>query len=66
MEKINIALVGYGNVGRGVEEALKLNAETELVAVLTRRPEQVRKAMLDIPSGYLSPHSAETLRKSFM
>ena len=25
MEKINIALVGYGNVGRGVEGALKLN-----------------------------------------
>jgi len=55
-------------VGRGVEEALKLklNADTELVAVLTRRPEQVRKAMLDIPPGYLSPHSAEILRKSFM
>ncbi|OEU57747.1 MAG: hypothetical protein BA871_12325 [Desulfuromonadales bacterium C00003096] len=61
-------MVGYGNVGRGVEEALKLklNADTELVAVLTRRPEQVRKAMLDIPPGYLSPHSAEILRKSFM
>ena len=123
METINIALVGYGNVGRGVEEALKLklklNADTELVAVLTRRPEQVRKefvltsgvtgegnkqileyqcqlesnpeftanvlvacaraafrlckdgrkgafTMLDIPPGYLSPHSAEILRKSFM
>jgi len=45
LEKINIALVGYGNVGRGVEEALKLNADTELVAVLTRRPEQVRKEL---------------------
>ncbi|RCV63557.1 diaminopimelate dehydrogenase [Methanophagales archaeon] len=49
MEKINIALVGYGNVGRGVEEALKLNADTELVAVLTRRPEQVRKELNDLP-----------------
>ena len=49
MEKINIALVGYGNVGRGVEEALKLNADTELVAVLTRRPEQVRKELKDVP-----------------
>ena len=27
MEKINIALVGYGNVGRGVEEATKLKIE---------------------------------------
>ncbi|KAF5415119.1 MAG: hypothetical protein C5S38_04295 [Candidatus Methanophagaceae archaeon] len=49
MEKINIALVGYGNVGRGVEEALKLNADTELVAVLTRRPEQVRNELNDVP-----------------
>ncbi|MFV9678002.1 MAG: diaminopimelate dehydrogenase, partial [Methanosarcinales archaeon] len=49
MAKINIALVGYGNVGRGVEEALKLNADTELVAVLTRRPEQVRKELKDVP-----------------
>jgi len=49
MEKINIALVGYGNVGRGVGEALKLNTDTELVAVLTRRPEQVRKELKDVP-----------------
>jgi len=49
LEKINIALVGYGNVGRGVEEALKLNADTELVAVLTRRPEQVRNELNDVP-----------------
>jgi len=35
-------------VGRGVEEALKLNVDTELVAVLTRRPEQVRKELKDV------------------
>lgn len=49
MEKINIALVGYGNVGRGVEEATKINADTVLVAVLTRRPEQVREEIKDVP-----------------
>jgi diaminopimelate dehydrogenase len=49
LEKINIALVGYGNVGRGVEKAIKLNTDTELVAVLTRRPEQVRKELNDVP-----------------
>ena len=48
MEKINIALVGYGNVGRGVEKAIKLNIDTELVAVLTRRPEQVRNELKDV------------------
>jgi diaminopimelate dehydrogenase len=49
MGKINIAIAGYGNVGRGVEAALKLNADTELVAVFTRRPDQVGKAVKDIP-----------------
>jgi diaminopimelate dehydrogenase len=49
MEKINIAIAGYGNVGRGVEAALKRNADTELVAVFTRRPEQVGKIVKDLP-----------------
>ncbi|NQE46712.1 hypothetical protein C5S31_11890 [ANME-1 cluster archaeon GoMg2] len=53
MEKINIALVGYGNVGRGVEEAIKINVDTELVAVLTRRPEQVRKELNDVPAFHI-------------
>ena len=53
MEKINIALVGYGNVGRGVEEAIKINVDTELVAVLTRRPEQVKKELNDVPAFHI-------------
>ena len=57
MEKINIALVGYGNVGRGVEEATKLNPDTELVAVLTRRPEQVRKELKDVPIFHSEEYS---------
>jgi diaminopimelate dehydrogenase len=44
-----IAIVGYGNVGRGVEEAIKLTADTELVAIFTRRPERVREAVKDVP-----------------
>jgi len=48
MEKINIAIAGYGNVGRGVEAAIKLNADTELVAVFTRRPERVREELTDV------------------
>jgi diaminopimelate dehydrogenase len=63
MEKINIALVGYGNVGRWVEEATKLNPDTELVAVLTRRPEQVRKELKDVPifhsEEYLLPEDIQ-------
>ncbi len=37
MSKIRIGIVGYGNIGRGVEAAIKQNPDTELVAVFTRR-----------------------------
>lgn len=39
---IRVGIMGYGNLGRGVECALKQNADMELVAVFTRRnPENV-------------------------
>ena len=34
---VKIGILGYGNLGRGVEAAIKKNADTELVAVYTRR-----------------------------
>lgn len=37
MSKIRIGIVGYGNLGRGVEAAIGQNADMELVAVFTRR-----------------------------
>lgn len=37
MEKIRIGIVGYGNIGRGVEQAIARNEDMELVAVFTRR-----------------------------
>ncbi len=37
MSKIRIGIVGYGNLGRGVEAAITQNPDTELVAVFTRR-----------------------------
>ncbi len=41
--KMRIAVVGYGNLGRGVECALKQNPDTELYAVFSRRaPETVK------------------------
>jgi diaminopimelate dehydrogenase len=48
-DKIAIAIVGYGNVGRGVEAAIKLNSDTKLVAIFTRRPERVREAAKNVP-----------------
>ncbi|MBR4973699.1 MAG: diaminopimelate dehydrogenase [Clostridia bacterium] len=41
--KIKIAIAGYGNLGRGVECAIKQNPDTELYGVFTRRaPETVK------------------------
>lgn len=40
---IRVGIVGYGNIGRGVELAIERNADMELVAVVTRRnPEAVQ------------------------
>lgn len=41
-QKIRIGINGYGNLGRGVESALKQNKDMELVAIFSRRdPESV-------------------------
>ena len=37
MDKIRIGIVGYGNIGRGVEQAIARNDDMELKAVFTRR-----------------------------
>lgn len=43
MGKIRIGIVGYGNIGKGVEKAIEQNDDTELIAVFTRRaPETVK------------------------
>lgn len=37
MEKIKIGIYGFGNLGKGVLEAIKQNPDMELVAIFTRR-----------------------------
>ena len=45
MSKSRIGIVGYGNIGRGVEQAIKRNEDMELAAVFTRRdPASVKVA----------------------
>ena len=45
MSKIRIGIVGYGNIGRGVVQAIKRNEDMELAAVFTRRdPASVKVA----------------------
>lgn len=42
-QPINIGIIGYGNLGRGVERAISQHEDMHLVAVFTRRaPESVR------------------------
>ncbi len=46
---IKIGIFGYGNLGRGVEQAVRKNKDTELVAVFSRRdPSTVKIATPDV------------------
>ena len=42
---VKIGIIGYGNLGRGVECAVKQNSDMELVAVFTRRDPQTVKVL---------------------
>lgn len=37
-QRIRIGIVGYGNLGRGVETSISMNPDLELVGVFSRRP----------------------------
>jgi diaminopimelate dehydrogenase len=49
LKKIHVAIAGYGNLGRGVKESTQITPDIELAAVLTRRPEYVKKEVPDVP-----------------
>lgn len=42
MEKIKVGIVGYGNLGRGVETAVLDSPDLALAGIFTRRPGEVR------------------------
>ncbi|MBQ7954616.1 MAG: diaminopimelate dehydrogenase [Lachnospiraceae bacterium] len=44
---IRIGILGYGNLGRGIEAAITHNADMELVAVFTRRNPETVKIMTE-------------------
>jgi diaminopimelate dehydrogenase len=46
---INVAVAGYGNLGRGVISALGKNKDLQFVALFSRRPEEVKKQVKDVP-----------------
>lgn len=48
--KIRIGIAGYGNIGRGVETAVRDSSDTELAAVFTRRnPDEVKIQSPGVP-----------------
>lgn len=47
--KIRVGILGYGNLGRGIECALRQNDDMELIAVFTRRTPETVKAATNIP-----------------
>lgn len=49
MAKIRIAIMGYGNLGRGIECAIRQNEDMELVAVFTRRDPSGVKTASGVP-----------------
>ena len=58
---VRIGILGYGNLGRGVECAIKHNPDMELVAVFTRRdPENV--AILTETAKVYSVNDAEKMK----
>lgn len=55
---MKIGIYGYGNLGRGVEAAVKYNPDTELVGIFTRRPADTVKTV----SGAQAYHVSELKR----
>ena len=49
-----IAIVGYGNLGKGVEAALKHREDMELIAVVTRRAPETLKTKTDVKAVAMS------------
>ncbi len=59
--KIRIGILGYGNLGKGVESAIRQNPDLELAAVFTRRaPETVKTASEGV--RVLSADALETVQ----
>ena len=55
MERIRIGIAGYGNLGKGVELAVRQNEDMELVGVFTRRaPETVKLLTEGIPVYHMN------------
>lgn len=60
MQKIRIGIIGYGNLGRGVEAAVRMNEDMELVGIFTRRdPESLQTQAPAFAIGELDRFAGE-------
>lgn len=48
-KKIRVAIVGYGNLGKGIESQLSKNQDMELVCIFTRRDAETLKTNSKVP-----------------
>ena len=46
---INAAIVGYGNLGKGVKRALEASVDIKLSAIFSRRVDQLKKEIKEVP-----------------
>ncbi len=51
---MKIAIYGYGNLGRGVECALRQAPDAQLVGIFTRRPPETVRPVFDTPVYHIS------------
>ena len=56
---IRIGILGYGNLGRGVEYAVEANEDMELVAVFTRRDPASVKPRTNVPGVFAAGDVAD-------
>ena len=58
MSKIKIGILGYGNLGKGVEKAVTSSNDMELIGIFTRRnPTEIK------PKSLVSVYSVDDLSK---
>ena len=49
MSNVRLGILGYGNLGKGVELAVRQNADIDLAAVYSRRdPESVQREFIEL------------------
>ena len=61
---IRIGIMGYGNLGRGIECAVKQNDDMELVAVFTRRDPATVKPLTTTAAVCKAEEAAELKDRS--